>query len=165
MAGPGPEPRRTIAFARKSGSDSEVFEIAANGGPERKLASVVFSYTPVMSMSWSSNGKVLTYTDREGAIHFLDHENGEMSTLARPPECDQVFSPAFSPDGKEIAFLCVRNDTSHVFVTLPCNGADRGCVASWGQDHLAGNGADFLLVLSSRTLEEPMHEAKQMTMA
>jgi hypothetical protein len=48
---------------------------------------------------------------------------------------------------------------------LPYNGADRGCVASWGQDHLAGNGADFLLVLSSRTLEEPMHEAKQMTMA
>jgi hypothetical protein len=36
-----------------------------------------------------------------------------------------------------------------------------GCVASWGQDHLAGNGADFLLVLNSRTLEEPMHEAKQ----
>jgi hypothetical protein len=48
---------------------------------------------------------------------------------------------------------------------LPCNRADRGCVASWGQDHLTGNGADFLLVLSSRTLEEPMHEAKQMTMA
>ena len=48
---------------------------------------------------------------------------------------------------------------------LPCNRTDRGCVASWGQDHLAGNGADFLLVLSSRTLEEPMHEAKQMTMA
>jgi hypothetical protein len=46
---------------------------------------------------------------------------------------------------------------------LPCNRADRGCVASWGQDHLSGNGADFLLVLSSRTLEEPMHEAKQMT--
>jgi hypothetical protein len=45
------------------------------------------------------------------------------------------------------------------------NRADRGCVASWGPDHLAGNGADFLLVLSSRTLEEPMHEAKQMTMA
>jgi hypothetical protein len=43
---------------------------------------------------------------------------------------------------------------------LPGNRADRGCVASWGQDHLAGNGADFLLVL---TLEEPMHEAKQMT--
>jgi hypothetical protein len=34
-----------------------------------------------------------------------------------------------------------------------------------GQDHLAGNGADFLLVLNSRSLEEPMHEAKQMMTA
>jgi eukaryotic-like serine/threonine-protein kinase len=110
---------RTIAFARKSGSDSGVFEIAANGGPERKLASVVFNYTPVMSMSWSSDGKVLTYADGEGAIHILDHENGEMSTLVRPPECDGVFSPAFSPDGKRIAFLCHRNATLHVFVTRP----------------------------------------------
>src|SRR5260370_18409320 len=48
---------------------------------------------------------------------------------------------------------------------LPCKGADRGCVASLGQDHLGGNGADFLLVLNSRTFEEPMHEAKQMTTA
>jgi Tol biopolymer transport system component len=110
---------RTIAFARKSGSDSGVFEIAANGGPERKLASVAFNYTPVMSMSWSSDGRVLTYADGEGTIHFLDHENGDMSTLALPPECDQVYSPAFSPDGKRIAFLCDRNDTFHVFVTRP----------------------------------------------
>src|SRR6267143_511249 len=46
---------------------------------------------------------------------------------------------------------------------LRCNSADRGCVACSGQHHVAGNGADFLLVLNSRTLEEPMHEAKQMT--
>jgi Tol biopolymer transport system component/predicted Ser/Thr protein kinase len=110
---------RTIAFARKSESDSGVFEIAANGGPERKLASVLFTYTPVMSMSWSSDGKVLTYADGQGAIHILDHENGEMSTLARPPECDQIYSPAFSPDGKRIAFLCDRNNIFHVFVTRP----------------------------------------------
>ena len=32
-----------------------------------------------------------------------------------------------------------------------------------GQDHLAGNGADFLVVLNLRTFVEPMHEAKQMT--
>jgi hypothetical protein len=34
---------------------------------------------------------------------------------------------------------------------LPCNGADRGCVARLGLDHLAGNGADFLLVLKLET--------------
>jgi hypothetical protein len=46
---------------------------------------------------------------------------------------------------------------------LPCNRADRGCVALGRQHHLAGNGAHFLLVLNSRTLEEPMYDAKQMT--
>jgi hypothetical protein len=30
--------------------------------------------------------------------------------------------------------------------TLPCNRADRGCVASMGQDYLTGNGADFAMV-------------------
>ena len=29
---------------------------------------------------------------------------------------------------------------------LPCNRADRGCVASMGQHYLAGNGADFAMV-------------------
>src|SRR6266436_5260017 len=45
-------------------------------------------------------------------------------------------------------------------------GASEGCPVI-GQTEVASlhcdNGADFLLVLSSRTLEEPMHEAKQMT--
>ena len=31
---------------------------------------------------------------------------------------------------------------------LPCNRADRGCVAGSGQHHLAGNGANFSLVLT-----------------
>jgi hypothetical protein len=30
---------------------------------------------------------------------------------------------------------------------LPCNRADRGCVAFLGQHYLVGNGADFSLVL------------------
>ena len=35
---------------------------------------------------------------------------------------------------------------------LRCNGADRGCVAGLGQHHLAGNGADFSLVLERETI-------------
>jgi len=35
---------------------------------------------------------------------------------------------------------------------LPCNRADRGCVASGGQHHLAGNGADFSLVLKLESI-------------
>jgi hypothetical protein len=34
----------------------------------------------------------------------------------------------------------------------PCNGTDRGCVAWLGQHHLAGNGADFSLVLGREAM-------------
>src|SRR6266704_3022577 len=46
---------------------------------------------------------------------------------------------------------------------LPCNRADRGCVASWGQDHLAGNGADFLLVLKLENFQGTL-AVKQLAM-
>jgi eukaryotic-like serine/threonine-protein kinase len=110
---------RTIAFQRKAASNSGVFEIPAIGGPERKLASVVFTYTPVMSLSWSNDGRLLTYGDGDGVMHLLNHENGEVTTLAHPAECDRGWSPAFSPDGKRIAFLCERNNLFFVFVTRP----------------------------------------------
>jgi len=109
----------TIAFARKAHSDSGVFEIPAIGGPERKLASATFTYMPVMSMSWSNDGRLLTFGDGDGVMHLLDHENGELITLAHPPDCDRGWSPAFSPDGKRIAFLCERNNLFFVFVTRP----------------------------------------------
>jgi serine/threonine protein kinase/Tol biopolymer transport system component len=109
----------TIAFERKAASDSGVFEIPAIGGPERKLASATFTYTPVMSMSWSNDGRLLTYGDGDGVMHLLDHENGELTTLAHPAECDRAWSPAFSPNGKRIAFLCERNNLFFLFVTRP----------------------------------------------
>jgi eukaryotic-like serine/threonine-protein kinase len=107
---------RTIAFERKSESDSGVFEIPATGGPERKLASAVFTYTPVMSLSWSSDGKFLTFGDGTGVMHLVDHQNGELTTLSRPPECDRSWSPAFSPDGTRIAFLCERHNVFFALV-------------------------------------------------
>jgi len=42
----------------------------------------------------------------------------------------------------------------------PCNGADRGCFARLGQDHLAGNGADFPLVLNSPLRNRCMKQSK-----
>ena len=111
---------RTVAFARKSASgDSGIFEVSAIGGPERKLASAAFTYTPPMSLSWSSDGKSLAYADGDGAIRLLNRETGEVSTLAKPAQCDRAWSPVFSPKGPRIAFYCERNALFFVFVIRP----------------------------------------------
>ena len=48
---------------------------------------------------------------------------------------------------------------------LPCNRADRGCVASTGQHYLTGNGADFAMAFKLEAICGTMKEAMQMTAA
>jgi hypothetical protein len=92
---------------------------------------------------------------------FLDHESGYRVISAKQGEPTSLLAR-----GKSIArwhpwsLRCNGNGRTE---GCPIIEQDRGCVASWGQDHLAGNGAGFLLMLNSRILKEPMHEAEQMT--
>jgi Tol biopolymer transport system component len=156
----------TIAFERKAASDSGVFEIPAIGGPERKLASATFTFTAVMSLSWSNDGRLLTYGDGDGAMHLLDHENGELTTLAHPAECDQAWSPAFSPNGKRIAFLCERNSLFFLFVTRPdSTGVRQISDEDMGPQNLAwtADGKRVLLTnpRTNQLLEMDMENGKQ----
>ena len=109
---------RKIAFARKSTSDSGVFEISAIGGPERKLASALFSYTAHMSLSWSNDDRLLAYGDGATVMH-LDRHSGEQRKLTKPAECSIIWSPVFSPDGTRMAFLCSKNGLVSVFLMRP----------------------------------------------
>ncbi len=112
---------RTIAFARKSAStsDSGIFEISAIGGPERKLASVSFNYIPPMSMSWSVDGRLLSYADGEGVMFLLDRQTGQRTVLPKPAQCGTAWSPVFSPDSSRIAFLCEANGQFFLYVARP----------------------------------------------
>jgi Tol biopolymer transport system component len=101
---------RYIAFTRE-GEGSGVYLVPALGGAERKLAEI-FPQRPIhwLSLSYSPDGRYLAVADKTAAaepygIFLLEVETGVRRRLTSPPAGsvgDQ--SPAFSPDGKSLAF-------------------------------------------------------------
>jgi len=101
---------RYIAFTRE-GAESGVYQVPGLGGAERKLAEI-FPTRPYyqLSLSYSPDGKYLAMADKTStaepySIFLLTVETGEKRQLTSPPAGavgDE--SPAFSPDGKSLAF-------------------------------------------------------------
>ena len=102
---------RHIAFLRFDGDGSGLFVIPALGGAERK----VYSRSPLFNCwtgpSWSPDGQFLAIADQEGpqticSIFILSLDTLKKRKLTSPPASAHVgdLAPAFSPDGRSIAF-------------------------------------------------------------
>jgi Tol biopolymer transport system component/serine/threonine protein kinase len=108
---------RFIAFLRRlSQEKSAVLVIPALGGPERKVGEVLGR--PIEEedvggpfLAWAPEGNSLVTSDRDSltgpdALSLLSIETGEKRKLTFPPP--QLFgdsSPAFSADGRTLAFI------------------------------------------------------------
>jgi Tol biopolymer transport system component/predicted Ser/Thr protein kinase len=101
-----------IAFLRRSEGSGGIFLVPPIGGAERKLAEGPhFRVGRFSGLSWSPDGKFLAVSDRTSpeepwAIFLVSVESGEKERLTSPPPQSLAdHSPAFSPDGRTLAFV------------------------------------------------------------
>jgi Tol biopolymer transport system component len=68
-------------------------------------------------LSWSPDGKDLAFAAKAGksdALHILDVEKANVIRTLRF-DLDGVFSPTYSPDGRKIAFVGLKNGHSDIY--------------------------------------------------
>ncbi len=106
---PGWSPDGTqIAFLRDlPGGGSEVRLVAPTGGPERKIGEV--QARAECGLSWSPDGRSLAVADGSAlgvplGIFLLDVADGSKRRLTSPAAPSFDLLPAFSPDGRTVAF-------------------------------------------------------------
>ncbi len=111
---------RDIAFARMGPGMTGIFVISALGGPERKLADARYTYSPLLSLSWSPDGQLLAFGTDDG-IREVSISDGDVRSFGDIPGCHPTGTPAFSPDGQWIAFSCYL-DLSYDLEVMPARG-------------------------------------------
>ena len=115
-----------LAFLR----DSAIYLIPALGGVPRKLlqmpqGSLFRNLSSPTSISWSPDGRFLAFNSaQDGApsIWIASTESGEFHRAGSAPKGDYMeLSPAFSPDGRTLAYIRARDTYSRTIVLQDMN--------------------------------------------
>ncbi|MCI0392734.1 MAG: winged helix-turn-helix domain-containing protein [Acidobacteria bacterium] len=123
---------RYIVFLRQAAESSAFYQIPAIGGAERKLAEI-FPYqvpSPGNSPYYSPDGKYLALPDKHSpadpmSIFMVSVETGEKRKLTSPiggTVGDHY--PAFSPDGKMLAFVRATSLSTDDLYFMPLSGGE-----------------------------------------
>ena len=110
-----------------------IYTVSKFGGVERRLTDLSYGFpsrwlSPQRSLSWSADGKLLAYQDKSPpaepySIYLLSVESGEKSKLTSPPaQVRGDGTPAFSPDGKTVAFVRKGALSRTNLYTVPAEG-------------------------------------------
>lgn len=117
---------RHIAFIRTQGEGCEVFLVPALGGGERRLAGC--TVVPEAGLAWSPDGRWLALPGRPApgqpaAIFLLSVEAGTLRQVTFPEQAADLY-PAFSPDGRRLAFVRFTNERVGDLYVAPLEGGE-----------------------------------------
>jgi len=123
-----------IAFVRHEGAQITIFAISVLGGPERKLYSGTSAFYSLYefgnALSWSPDGRYLAFSNQPSprqpnSIFLLSLETLETQQLTTPPEGFLGDStPAYSPDGKLLAFVRGASSRDVEVYVMPATGGE-----------------------------------------
>jgi Tol biopolymer transport system component/DNA-binding winged helix-turn-helix (wHTH) protein len=118
---------RYIAFSRFAEGEHRIYLVSAIGGAERKLFAGPPAHPP---LDWSPDGRFIAFTARGAdketySIFLLSIETLETRRLSETPVSNQDWGPAFSPDGKQLAFIRMNSDLGDIFSMPASGGAPR----------------------------------------
>jgi Tol biopolymer transport system component/DNA-binding winged helix-turn-helix (wHTH) protein len=135
---------RTIAFSRSSPQDNGIYLVSSRGGAVRKLAETQVGGDRFVFISWSADSKWVAFPDYDQAVdgpsygaahlYLANVETAERRMLPHPAgECRTSWLPAFSPDGKSLALVCLTTfDEGAIFVEPAQGGPARKIIALEG---------------------------------
>jgi Tol biopolymer transport system component len=140
---------KKIVFESRRDGNSEIYTINANGsGAKRLTANVVFDGDP----AWSPDGKSIAFSsDRDGnrEIYVMYADGSDPRRLTHTGGVvGDVFlqgldaDPAWSPDGKKIAFDSNRDGNYEIYVMDADGSGERNLTASESLDALPAWSAD-----------------------